>query len=522
MARAVLGASMELRDYLKVLRSRLWLIILCTVVLTAFAVGYSLSQKPAYQGVAIVLVTEQNAGTTVLGTPQTQQSYQPGRDIVQTQVEVINSPRIADQVIAEFGLHESAADLLKRVTASAETGTNNIVIRAINPSAADAAKLANGFAGQYVAWSRESESGSIKIAADDVQRRLADAQNAIVSIEATATNSSSDQSRLQAARNLYSTLADKLEQLQIAEQLATGQGSVLASATIDPTPVSPRPTRDGALGLAIGLLVGLAAVFVAEQLDTRIKTADEAGAIYGAPVLANIPAEKVSKADLARLTLSDRPGSPAAEAYRMLRNNLGFVNFDKDIKTLLVTSAVPGEGKSTVAANLATVLSRTGSKVVLVVCDFYLPAAERFFDLDYSVGLSTVLAGSSSLSEALQQPNGFDNLSVITSGSLPPNPSELLGSDAMRKLVGALRESADWVILDSAPVLATADAAAVNRWVDGVLVVARIGVTKRDMAHAGHEHLCNVGARILGLAVWGPMDTVTSRGYYGYHTTGSY
>jgi receptor protein-tyrosine kinase len=430
---------------------------------------------------------------------------------------VINSPRIANQVISELALRESAADLLKRVTASADTGTNNIAIQAIDASPAEAAAIANGFAEQYVAWSRDMQAGSIKTAADDVQRRLTDAQKQIVSIEATATASPSDQARLQAARSLYSTLADKLEQLRIAEQLATGAGSVLASATIDPAPVSPRPVRDGALGLVIGLFVGLVCAFLAEGLDTRIKTADEAGVIYAAPVLANIPTEKVSKADLLRLTLAERPGSPAAEAYRMLRNNLGFVNFDKGIKTILVTSAVPSEGKSTVAANLATVLSRAGSKVVLVVCDFYLPAAERFFDLDYTVGLSSVLAGSSSLSEALQQPAGFENLSVITSGPLPPNPSELLGSEAMHRLVDALRESADWVILDSAPVLATADAAAANRWVDGVLVVARLGVTKRDAAHAGYEQLCNVGARILGLAVWGPMDTVTSRGYYGYH-----
>jgi polysaccharide biosynthesis transport protein len=286
---------------------------------------------------------------------------------------------------------------------------------------------------------------------------------------------------------------------------------------VDSTPVSPRPARDAALGVAIGLLIGLAAAFLSEQMDIRIKSADEASAIYGAPVLANIPTEKVSKEDLALLTLKDRPGSPAAEAYRMLRNNLGFVNFDKGIKTMLVTSAVPSEGKSTVAANLATVLARAGSKVVLVVCDFYLPAAERFFDLDYSVGLSNVLAGTATLREALQEPAGFENLSVITAGPLPPNPSELLGSEAMHTLVAALRESVDWVILDSAPVLAAADAAAANRWVDGVLVVARLGVTKRDAARAGHQQLKNVGARILGLAVWGPIAEATGLGFYGYH-----
>jgi receptor protein-tyrosine kinase len=350
-----------------------------------------------------------------------------------------------------------------------------------------------------------------------VQKRLAAAQQSIASIQATATASDTDQTRLQAARSLYTTLADKLEQLRIAQQLVQGAGTVLSSAVVNPAPVSPKPVRNAGLGLAVGLLLGLGVAFVAEQLDVRIKSADEAAKIYGAPVLAHIPTEKISKEDLGRLTLADRPGSPAAEAYRMLRNNLGFVNFDKGIKTMLVTSAVPSEGKSTVAANLAAVLAATGSNVVLVVCDFYLPAAERFFELDYSVGLSNLLAGTATLTEALQKPPGMENLSVITSGPLPPNPSELLASEAMRKLVGALRASVDWVILDSAPVLAAADSAATTRWVDGVLVVTRLNVTHRDAAAAGRQQLLNVGARILGLAVVGPLSTSTSLGYYGYH-----
>jgi len=513
------GVVVELRAYLKVLRARVKLIALCVAVVTLGALGFSLLQKPAYEGVAMVLVTESDTGLTVLGTPQAQQSYTPGRDIVQTQVEVIQSARIAQQVITDLGLHETAAGLLTRVTATADTGTNNISITAQDSTADGAAKIANGFATAYVAWSRETQSGSIKAAAEDVQSRLLLAQKSIASIQATATSSDADQTRLQAARTLYTTLADKLEQLRIAEQLVQGAGTVLSSAVANPVPVSPKPVRNTGLGLAIGLLLGLGAAFLAEQLDVRVKTADEASEIYGTPVLAHIPTENISKEDLGRLTLSDRPGSPAAEAYRMLRNNLGFVNFDKGIKTMLVTSAVPSEGKSTVAANLATVLAATGSNVVLVVCDFYLPAAERFFELDYSIGLSTLLAGTATLSEALQKPAGLPNLSVITAGPLPPNPSELLASEAMHKLVGALRESVDWVILDSAPVLAAADSAATTRWVDGVLVVCRLKVTHRDAARAGRQQLQNVGARLLGLAVVGPLETATSMGYYGYHDT---
>jgi capsular exopolysaccharide synthesis family protein len=165
------------------------------------------------------------------------------------------------------------------------------------------------------------------------------------------------------------------------------------------------------------------------------------------------------------------------------------------------------------------VLAQAGAKVVLVACDFHLPSADRYFDADSTTGLSDVLAGTGDLAAAFRQPSGFDNLWVIASGSLPPNPSELLGSDTMGDLLADLRKTADWVILDTAPVLAAADAAAVTRWADGVLVVARVGTSRRDSSRAGHEQLKNVGARILGLAVWGPVDKLAAHGYYGYRSS---
>ena len=513
---------MELRDYVKVVRARMWLIALSVVVVTLGAVALSLLQKSAYQGVAQVLVTQQNTGITMLGTPQPQVSSQPEGD-VQTQIEVIQSPRIVEQVIETLGLNTTVDSLLKRVAVSADTGTSLITrviqIRVTDASAAGAARIANSFAEEYVAWSRESQQASIKAAADDVQLRLAQTQEQMVALEATASApgaSIADKVKLQAAGSLYATLADKLEQLRIAEQLATGTGSVLSSAAVDPVPVSPNPSRDAALGLAIGLLVGLGVAFQVEHLDTRIGSADEAGAIYGAPVLASIPTEKVDKGEPLRLTLRERPGSPAAEAYRMLRNNLDFINIDKDIKTILVTSAVPSEGKSTVAANLATVLSQAGRTVMLVDCDFRRPSTRQFFELDHTVGLSDVLAGTGDLWAAAQRPEGPDGLWVLTAGRMPPNPSEILASEAMNGLMANLRGSVDWVILDSAPALAAADAAAVARWVDGVLVVVRVGVSKRDAARTSCEQLRNVGARVLGLAVWAPADSVAAHGYYGY------
>lgn len=514
---------MELGDYVRILRTRKRLIVLSVIVMTAAAVVLTAAQKPAYQGVAQVLITTQNTGITMLGTPQPG-AYQPERDL-QTQLEVIQSRRIAGQVAETLGMGATADSILSRVSASADTGTDVISIQVIDGSAARAAETANAFATEYVAWSRSSQRESIKAAADDVETRLAQAQKQVEDAEEAASSNSAsgaDQVKLDSAKALYATLADKLEELRIAEQLSTGVGSVLSSASVDPSPVSPSPRRNVALGLALGLLVGLGAAYLAEALDTRIHSAEEAGAIYGTPVLATIPTEKAWRGGLPRLVTVERPGSHSAEAYRVLRNNLDFINVDRGIKTLLVTSALPSEGKSTVAANLATVLSQSGMKVMLVGCDFHRPTLERFFTLDHrAAGLSDVLQGKWELWVAAQRFGDSGGLWVLVPGTTPPNPSALLGSEAMGALIEQLRGSVDWVILDTTPVLSAADATSLVRWVDGVLLVARLGVSKRDAARASHAQLENVGARITGLVAWVPSGTDAAGGYgtyYGYAT----
>jgi polysaccharide biosynthesis transport protein len=516
--RPLSGVCVELRDYVRILRSRIWLIGACVGVVVVAAVVISFLQKPTYQGVSEVVVTQQNTGITMLGTPQPDTGYQPGRDDVQTQADVIASPRIARQVITALGLQTTVDALMSRVTASADSGTNIVTVRAVDPSPERAAQIANAFADAYISWSRDSQRASIKAAADDVERRLVEAQEQIVALDsAGGMGSVANQVKLQAAKDLYTSLADKLQQLRIAEQLATGKGSLLTSATVDPVKVSPSYRNNLALALALGLLVGLAAAFIAEQLDTRIKSVDEVPSLCGAPILATIPDVKARAEGPDQVALAQRSDNAESQAYRMLRNSLDFINIDGDIKTVLVTSAVPNEGKSSVAANLAIVLAQAGKQVYLVACDFWLPAADRFFDLDARLGLSDVLRGAARVEQITQRPKGLENLWILPAGSTPPNPSELLGSAAMGTMLAGLRKSVDWVIIDSSPVLATADAVAVSRWADRVLLVARVGVSKRDSTRDACMHLANVGKPVVGEVVLAPAENVAAGGYYGYH-----
>jgi succinoglycan biosynthesis transport protein ExoP len=261
--------------------------------------------------------------------------------------------------------------------------------------------------------------------------------------------------------------------------------------------------------------------FLAEYLDNTIKSAAEAEKLFGAPVLGNIPTEQFEKGEGRRLTIVQNPGSRAAEAYRALRNSIDFVNFEHDIKTVLVTSAAPGEGKSTVSGNLAASLAMAGSRVVLINCDFRRPTTDQFFDVDNQFGLSDVLAGRTTLQSALQS-TGDANLKVLTPGKMPPNPSELLGSEKMTELIAEMKADADWIIVDSPPLLAVADAAATARWTDGMLIVTRAGVSTHPAAANARDILDKVGARILGVVVWGLDESHGGRGGYGGYYGGYY
>lgn len=511
---------MGLRDVISAMRSRVWIVILAGAVVAGTVLVISLFMTPTYEGEATVLLTQQNTGAMLLGSPQQYLSDLALQREVQTQVNVMQSRGLLEKAIVALKLDVTPGELRDKVNVRFDGQTDVVTITVTDDSAERAAQIANALAATYVAWSQDRQRSSIQAAATDVETRLGTAQEQIVEAQrriAAGDNSGARQVELAAANDLYGTLAEQLAQLKINEQLATGSGSVLSTASPNPVPVSPKPVRNSALGLVMGLILGLGIAFVAETLDNTIKTASDAEGIYGAPVLCNIPAEKREKGKAQRLTLVTNPGGPAAEAYRMLRNNLGFINFEHDIKSVLVTSSMPNEGKSTVAANLALVMSRAGKKVVLLSCDFHQPGAAQLFGLDRNIGLSDVLAGSSSIRSVLEQPADTENLWVAPAGSMPPNPSELLGSATMEKLLESLRDEYDWVILDSAPLLAVADAAAAARWVDGVLVVSHAGDSTRDAAQESVDQLQNVGARTLGIVLWGRAEQQSRRGYDGYY-----
>ncbi len=272
--------------------------------------------------------------------------------------------------------------------------------------------------------------------------------------------------------------------------------SVVQGADLPQSPASPHPAANLALGLAVGLALGIALATVRDAVDTRVEDAEGLQAVTGLPLLGTTAQDDASAQQ--PLIVHVDPRSPRAEAFRDLRTNLAFVDVDHPPRSLVMTSAVAGEGKSTTTSNLAIALAQSGQRVVLVDGDLRRPSIATYLGLEGAVGLTDVLSGRVDLDDALQS-WGTDGLTVLPSGPTPPNPSEsLLGSMQMRTLLQNLESRADMVLIDAPPLLAVTDAAVLSRLASGCVLVVRARVTKKEQVARAMEALHRVDARVFG------------------------
>jgi receptor protein-tyrosine kinase len=279
-------------------------------------------------------------------------------------------------------------------------------------------------------------------------------------------------------------------------------------------PVSPKPLRNGLLGLVAGLIFGTAVAFVSDYVDDSIKTKEDVErAVPGLPVLGMIPTvpgwRNVSDTRLVSLA---EPQSPAAEAYRITRTAIQFLALDRPLRVLQVTSPRASEGKTTTMANLAVALARAGQSVLLASCDLRRPRIHAFFGLPNDIGFTSVLLGETTLTAALQQVPGEPRLHLLASGPIPPDPAEFLSSPRASAVLTSLHEHADIVLVDSPPVLPVTDAAVLSGVVDGTLVVAMAGSTARPQLARTVEMLRQVNAPLLGVI----LNATAAEDVYAY------
>jgi capsular exopolysaccharide synthesis family protein len=304
------------------------------------------------------------------------------------------------------------------------------------------------------------------------------------------------QSTLALYRQIRANLLSSYENVRLARLSSTSNISPVEPALAPENPIRPQPLQTGLLGAAVGLMLAAAIVFAIEYLDDTIKSADQASAILGLPVIGYI-AELEHGSDKAYV--SENPRSPVAEAFRTLRTNLEFAGVDKPIKSILVVSSHPGEGKSTVATNLAVTIAQGGKKTLLIDADLRRPRVHHYLDLTNRIGLSNLFRDSLKIEDVTHQWKD-SNLKVITSGGIPPNPADLLASDRMASILETACQNVDMVVVDAPPFL-VADASILAARTDGVLFVIHPGRTPIDAALTTLEQMRRAGANILGLVL---------------------
>lgn len=451
---------MNLQDFVRLLRTR-WLIVFTTVVLAVLgAVAVTLMTTPLYQSSTRLYVSTATASSL----SDLYQGNRLSQDRVLSYTQLLMGETLAQRTVDKLGLDTSAAVLRGHVKASAKPDTVLLDVAVLDESPIRARDIANTLSDEFVVLARELE---------------------------TPEDGTRPDARV------------------VVEQ----------RASIPSHPVVPKTGRNIAIGLALGVLLGIGLAVLRDLLDNTVKNRETLEAITGAGTVGSIPLDKDRRNQPA--ISFDRDNSAIAEAFRKLRTNLQFLAVDNPPRVIVVTSSMPNEGKSTTAINIALALAEAEHNVLLVDGDMRRPMLHKYLDLIGPVGFSTVLSGGATLTEALQKTT-FPGLSVLTSGAVPPNPSELLGSLTAKKLLSEMRAQFDYVIVDSTPLLAVTDAALLAAGADGVLVIARFGQTKRDQLAHAIGNLEGVGASVLG-AVFAMTPTRGGASYsysYGYYGEG--
>ncbi|SHG30040.1 capsular exopolysaccharide family [Jatrophihabitans endophyticus] len=429
---------MDPREFLRILRRGWPLVLVCTVLGVAAGIGLTAATSKVYEASVEVFV----ATSPTSDASQLAQGNAFTSDRVQSYTSVANSPDVTDAVVARTRLGLTSQQLADKITADAPQNKTLINLHVTDGSPTRAARLANAVAEEF-----------------------------------------------------DSVVARKVEQTDSAGKPVV-KLTVIHPATVPTSPVKPNRTVNVGLGFVLGLLVGLGLVVLRDLLDNTVKGPADFENV-GVPVLGMIPLDKRT----ARTPVAFRgdPHSTRSEAYRQLRTNLQFVKVDNAPRIIAVTSAIPGEGKSTTSMNLAAALAEAGHRVCLIEADLRRPTIGKTLGLVTDVGFTTVLIGRTSVLDALQ--NIGRNLAVLTSGPVPPNPSELLNSEQARNVIAEVAAHVDYTVIDTAPLLPVADGAEVAAMSQATVVVHRAGKTTREQARRSVAALEKVGEAPVGVVL---------------------
>lgn len=500
-------SSDDLRGLVAIIRRRAAVIVACAVVVPLAALGLSLLQPREYTASSLLLFRnpafdQQLFGATVL--PQSRDADREAATNVRlASVHAVAQITASDAAIRSARLGIRPADIWPKVQVRPQGQADIAAVTVTDSSPTFAALLANTFAQDFIDYRRDTDRATIRVAQRMVQKQL----------KAIGARTSADRAR-------RASLERRAEELGILASLQTGGAELVQRADPPSAPSSPRIKRNVAVGVVFGVILGFALAFLIERLDRRFRDPKEVEAAFGRPVLATVPQLRESSARKASV-----PGIDL-EPFRMLRANLRYFNLDHRITSLLVTSAAPGDGKTTVAMNLALAAAEAGDRVLLVEADLRRPTlAGRLAQQPERPGLSMLIASDLDLVDAVQPvalnavlPHATTDavLDVLFAGPQPPNPMDLLESERMRDLLRDAEAMYELVVVDTPPTSVVSDAIPVMQNVDGVLIVSRLGRSTRDAAQHLRDQLQLLHARTLGVVANFVRDSASYYGAYGY------
>jgi capsular exopolysaccharide synthesis family protein len=465
------SAGVGLRHYLDVVRRRKWIVLGVLAVTMAGAAIVSAMQDPLYRAETKIVIGQGQG----LFPPTLANAFQP---FSATMSDLLSSHVVARQVINNQNLDESEESLLAKMDVS------------IRP---------------------ESSALTLSVVDGDAQRARRIAANT-------------------------GFVFSELVRERFGQPTPVGQGetpippltaTVWDPAHIDPAQVSPKPVRNLAIAAALGLLLGLLAAFLREHFDRGLRTREAVETAFGVPVIGQIPFERTRRMRKEQRTVSN-PFGQSAEAYRALRANLQYLAVQRPLQTILITSASPEQGKTTVTANLAVAIARSGASTIAIEGDLRRPRLAETFGVDgRGGGLTGLLVGNRNIDSAMvgipvaavgndRKSQAAARLAVLTSGHLPPNPGELLSSSQMEQLLERLKGTYEYVLIDSPPLLLVADALGLARMVDGVVLVARRDEATRDEARETRSLVERLGINLVGTVL---TDVAATSAYYGEYRT---
>jgi capsular exopolysaccharide synthesis family protein len=504
--------NLNLMQYVYLFWQWAWVIALACVLAAGSAYVVSKRTTPVYQTSTRLLISDP-PGMNSINYSQIVTSP----TMAMTYSKMLTDRPVLQGVIDELKLSVTPEKLAEVISVELVTNTQLVTISVEDTDPAQAVKIADSIARVFAVRISQLQAQRYSTSRQGLEKQVTDMEaqlqdtTAAIATETDPNQKVQLESRLTQYRQLYSNLVTSYEQVRLAEAQTTTNVVVSEPAALPLDPIRPKTMQNTLLAGVVGVLLAMGGIFAVDALDDTFKNPDEIRQRFNLPILGMI----ASHPPIIGKTISqDQPRSPVTESFRALRTNITFAGVDRPIRRVLVTSATPQDGKTTVSTNLAVVLAQGEKTVVLIDGDMRRPQIHARFGLPNKRGLSDLFVNSVDDLSEYTQSCGVPHLTLITSGAIPPNPAELLTSKKMVQILDRLNQDHDLVLIDTPPVLSVTDAAALAPGMDGVILVARPGSTKLGAFSQTVEQLRGVGARILGVVL---NDVEPKSRKYGYY-----